>query len=125
MNESTNVQAMFSDATVDVLRVFPGAKALKKPLFCNPCDKALIAQYECLYQSAPVADLVALLNKRRGVIVPRTWPDGRREWACHVCGRSCTATKAKMTVMTISRWERQVNVVFYFGFLLRQEILGL
>src|SRR5215475_14113117 len=111
MNESINVQAMFSDATADALRVFPGAKvvALNKPLFCNHCDKDLIGQYECLYQSAPVADLVAMLNKSRGVIVPRTWPDGRREWACHVCGRSCTATKTKMTVMTISRCERQVN----------------
>jgi len=108
MNESINVQAMFSDATADALRVFPGAKvvALNKPLFCNHCDKDLIGEYECLYQSAPVADLVALLKKRRGRIVFRTWLGGERDWCCHSCGREAVTTEGHI------KKERQLNGYF-------------
>ena len=89
MNEPANIKSMFSDTIVDALRVFPGAKvvALNKPLFCNHCDKDLIREYERLCQSASVAELVALLKKRRGGIVRRTWPSGGRDWCCHACGR--------------------------------------
>src|SRR5262249_34947994 len=89
MNEPANIKSMFSDTIVDALRVFPGAKvvALNKPLFCNHCDKDLIREYERLCQSASVAELVALLKKRRGGIVGRTWPSGGRDWCCHACGR--------------------------------------
>jgi hypothetical protein len=91
MNEPANVQTMFSDITVDVLRSFPGAKlaALNKPLFCSHCDKGLSQEYDRLYLTpAPMAELIVLLKKRRGEIVRRIWPDnGRQDWMCHTCGR--------------------------------------
>ena len=72
-----------------VLRVFTGGKivAEKRPLFCHHCDPTLLREYEERYDAAPVAELVALIDKRRGNIVEAVWPDGRREWQCHRCGR--------------------------------------
>jgi len=79
----------FSDPVPDALRLFPGAKimATDKPLFCRHCDKDLTAQWDRLYATSSVKELVALLETRPGKVVERSWPDGRREWACHFCGR--------------------------------------
>ena len=66
----------------DILAVFPGASIVAKDgdkeslldranfLRCEPCSKPHIP-----------------LWRRGGKIVQRTWPDGRKEWACHFCGR--------------------------------------
>lgn len=80
-----------------IQREFPGAKikiiASNKPLFCQHCDPKLIPEYRRRYDAgAPVADLVAILDHRRGKIIERTWPD-RREWACHRCGRELFTNK--------------------------------
>jgi hypothetical protein len=73
-----------------VLEIYPSSRvaAENKPLFCQHCDKKLIQVYEQVYSTAPMSDLVALLNQSRGKIVERVWPD-RREWACNYCGRAC------------------------------------
>jgi hypothetical protein len=80
----------------DVLREFRGAKVIaeNKPLFCDHCDEVLKAHYKREYESgAPVKELVRLIEKRRGRITRRTWPDGRPdEWACHRCGRRVEGT---------------------------------
>jgi hypothetical protein len=66
MSESTGITA------VDVLSAFPGARVVAedKPTRCEHCAK-----------------LKRLPEWRRdGNIVERTWPNGRREWACSHCG---------------------------------------
>ena len=78
-------------APPDAEAAFPGAKVIDadKPLFCVRCDPLLIATYTRLWdQGAPVAELVEVLEQRRGTITRRTWPDGRQEWACCRCGRA-------------------------------------
>src|ERR1051325_6786446 len=58
------------------------------PLFCHHCDVDLASEYQCAWDNhAPVQELSALIQMRRGAIVERTWPDGRRDWMCHRCGR--------------------------------------
>ena len=56
-----------------VLAAFPDAKviALHKPLRCDHCAGDLVPEW-----------------RRGGKIVERTWPDGRKEWACRYCGRA-------------------------------------
>src|SRR5262249_51066315 len=63
---------------VDTLRLFPGAEilAVDKPLFCRRCDKDLVLEWDRLYATAPMRDLVVFLEKRRGKVVERIWPDG-------------------------------------------------
>jgi hypothetical protein len=65
----------------DVLRVFPGSKVylptaddLSKPDRCRYCDTNSTPKW-----------------RRGGKITLRTWPDGRREWACSFCGREAGA----------------------------------
>jgi len=78
MGELTRVAQ--TDFIATVLYLFPGAKvvALNKRLCCQYCDKDHVPTW-----------------RRGGKIVERRFPDGRREWACHFCGRSCTATETK------------------------------
>src|SRR5262249_47476569 len=61
------------DVWSDILRVFPGAKVIvvKRPLACQHCSGESVPKWRC-----------------RGKVVGRTWPDGRRESACHYCGRA-------------------------------------
>jgi len=42
-----------------------------RPSFCEHCSGEHIPEW-----------------RRGGKIIERTWPDGRREWACHYCGRA-------------------------------------
>jgi hypothetical protein len=73
-----------------VLEIFGAGRIVvkDKPLFCEYCDPVLKAHYECVYQSnAPVKELVRLIHKRHARIVERKWPDGRKDWGCHRCGR--------------------------------------
>jgi hypothetical protein len=71
-----------------VLKVFGGRIVVEdKPLFCDECDKVLKAHYAEEYLTAPVEKLVRLIRLRKARIVLRTWPDGRRDWMCHSCGR--------------------------------------
>ena len=62
---------LLSDA---VLRIFPGSKVISLPHHCEHCSNSKELQ------DAPAW-------RRHGRIVRRVWPDGRREWACHFCGR--------------------------------------
>jgi hypothetical protein len=57
----------------DVLDLFPGARivATDKPRSCEYCSRDHIPEW-----------------RRGGKIVLRMWPDERREWACHFCGRA-------------------------------------
>jgi hypothetical protein len=59
----------------DVLRTFPGPKVIPLPRRCEHCGKSKELK------GAPSW-------RRRGRIVPRVWPNGQREWACHFCGRA-------------------------------------
>ncbi len=72
-----------------VQEVFGGGRVCveDKPLFCPHCDRDLLKEYRRLYDTAPVSELIALIKKRTTRIVERKWPDGRREWQCHGCGR--------------------------------------
>ena len=85
----SKVAKLHPDSVLDTFRLFPGAKvvAVDKPLFCRHCDKDLVHKWDRLYATAPAKDLVVFLETRRGKIVERIWPDGRREFACHYCGR--------------------------------------
>ena len=85
----SKVAKLYPDFVLDTLRLFPGAKvvAVDKSLFCRHCDKDLVLKWDRVYATASMKDLVALLEKRRGKVVERIWSDGRREWACHFCGR--------------------------------------
>jgi hypothetical protein len=71
-----------------VLDVFRGAKvvAVNRPLFCSHCDKALIEEFKSLFAAAPMREIVALLDRRRGKVIEIVWPDGRRRFQCHGCG---------------------------------------
>ena len=73
MGEPAKAIQLFSDVVRDALQIFPGAKvfAVNKPLCCQHCDKDHVPSW-----------------RRGGKIVERVWPDGRREWACHFCGRA-------------------------------------
>lgn len=56
-----------------------------KPLFCRHCDPELLAEYR---HGASAKRVVQMLGRRNGVkVVLRKWPDGRRDWMCHRCGR--------------------------------------
>ena len=72
-----------------VLEIFGGGRicVLDKPLFCPHCDEDLLSKYKRSYDKAPVSELVALIKNRTTRIVERKWPDGRRDWGCHGCGR--------------------------------------
>ena len=83
----TNVN-LHCTAVNATLAEFPGAKliAAEKPLFCDHCDRRVIPQYRRAYTAgSPTRELVAILGRRRGKIIERTWSNGRREWACHYC----------------------------------------
>lgn len=56
----------------DVLDVFPRSKVIAKdkPPSCDHCSNDRVPEW-----------------RRGGKIVLRTWPDGRSEWACSLCGR--------------------------------------
>jgi len=85
-----NVAKLPDDAVANALELFPGAKvvAMNKPLFCTHCDKGLVAKWERVYPTSSAKDLVALLAQRRGRVIERVWLVGRRDWACHFCGRA-------------------------------------
>jgi hypothetical protein len=76
------------------LEIFGGGRVCveNKPLFCPHCDADLLHEYHDQYQTAPVKELVALPKKRTTRIVERKWPDGRRNWGCHACGREVGKT---------------------------------
>lgn len=74
-------------AVSKVRRLFPGVIVENAPLFCRACDKDLIPEYGRIEATATTKELAALLAKRRGKMIERIWPDERREWACHYCGR--------------------------------------
>src|SRR5262249_2897019 len=63
------------------------------PLFCSDCEQRLAAQWKRLWEKASMAELVGLLNRRGARIVERVWPDGRRNWGCHKCGRTIREEK--------------------------------
>jgi len=93
----------------EVSDVFQGAKVIanNKPLFCRHCDSELIPEYQRLWDAkAPVSELVAVLDSRHGEIVERTWPDGRREWACHFCGRAVSETMRLVSNLIVERREK-------------------
>lgn len=74
----------------EIIQIFGGGSivAEDRPLFCEHCDSELIPEYERLrIEGAAVKELAALLEKRRSKIVEATWPNGRRQWQCHSCGR--------------------------------------
>ena len=79
-----------------VQQVFGGSQigVEKKPLFCSHCDREFIPEYERLWnEHAPVKVLVAVLEKRRSRIIEAAWPNGRRQWQCHFCGRGVESEK--------------------------------
>ena len=55
----------------DVLDIFPGATVIEIRGACGYCSGDHIPKW-----------------RRGGKIVERTWSDGRRECACHYCGRA-------------------------------------
>src|SRR5262245_48154214 len=75
----------------DVIEIFGSGNIIEehKPLFCQYCDGKLFHEYRRLNSiKAPVRELTALLAQRSARIVRRTWPTGRVEFACNLCGRS-------------------------------------
>jgi hypothetical protein len=73
-----------------VVEVLDGAKimAKNKPLFCAHCDSDLVPEYKRLWNAGTLAkELLAVLERRKGKIVERVWPNGQRNWGCHYCGR--------------------------------------
>ena len=81
----SKVAILYPDPVMIALRTFPGAKVAEvdKPLFCIHCDRICPEDITRLL----ISELTVLLEKRRGKIIDRVWPDGRHEWACHSCGR--------------------------------------
>src|ERR1044071_5908924 len=62
-------------ATRLALGVFRGAHVIanERPLFCRHCDADLASEYQCAWDNhAPVQELSALIQMRRGAIVERT-----------------------------------------------------
>ena len=57
----------------DILKIFPGARILTEARPCKHCSAMTKRDLPERY--------------RRGKIIERIWPDGRREWFCSYCGR--------------------------------------
>ena len=66
----------------DIAQIFPGSKVVPLPRRCEHCSKSKELK------GAP-------RWRRRGRIVPRTWPDGRVELGCHYCGRAVKVEPVK------------------------------
>ena len=71
--ETPATQVLVGVTATDVVRVFEGARVIaeNKPISCQYCDKQNIPDW-----------------RRGGEIIQRIWPDGRHDWACHLCGRA-------------------------------------